>query len=305
MMRLRSILLLSLLLALPLKAANEAGSDAVLTPNGTLLIAQRSADGHALQLVSTNGEKRVVENVPLRDSVTRVSDPRIAWDAHTNTLIVLSRQTRGREGDDIVTLTRDTEGIWSAPHLVVCSESSCSGPPQIAVTRPQSTNVLLLHAVWLDGDRPQYQLLAFEGAHLISKYATDLGDFAACENLGTNDDVTTRPLTIASENEEVDIVFGLPASITLSRVTFKPRLDARVWVPGGRQINRTPYQNLDSVSTIRALTAGGHIVLYTVDGNIFRYAIEANGEWQPTRALRIDEKVSVDAIVRELRRAAN
>ncbi|HWW61742.1 MAG TPA: hypothetical protein VN181_10280 [Thermoanaerobaculia bacterium] len=306
--------LLTLTAAGSLSAATEGSSDPLLTPDGTLFLMQRSADGRSLQLVQRTDDVRAVEVVPATSYTLRVSDPRIAYEPNSKTLVALWRRAGfGNHGDEIVVTTLDNNGSWSTPH-VVAPGSVSHADLQIAVSRTTRPNygdypvpVLLIHAVWRakpeTGERPEYALLAYEGAQLVSSYQADLANLAGFFDAEDNGDTTSRPLTISTGDDTVDIVFGLPGSTTLSRLRFKPQLDARVFIPTGKQHSRMSYLEVESTGHINALTVGKHVVLYTVDANMFRYSINTDGMWEPVHSLRVDDKVTADDIIRELLRA--
>lgn len=297
--------------------------ESVLTSDSTLWTASAAVDAPRLELTKRNGELREVLVVPGTDDDASDSEARLAWDRRSNTLFVMwNRAAAGADEIRLVALRAD--GSWSDT-FVIASDGSRRAGLQLVMTALReepveegaiATETTFLHAAWwrIEGDAmvPEYALVAFErDAHV----STDVGPLVAAEELGVSEPEDTGaaihpPLTMARSGEGVEVIYGEPKSTAVTRVKLDPRRvesNARMWRPGrSKGAERTPSARLISADSdpVQAFTSKGRIVLYTPDAQ-FRFVVFENGQWSPTRMIQLDENLSSDLLLRELRRTVD
>ena len=112
---------------------------------------------------------------------------------------------------------------------------------------------------------------------------------------------------MSRNGQEVDVVFGAKEETALTSVKVKPRKvagDARIFVPGGRSAFKTPRAKIVSPNAlpVQALIShNGRIVLYA-PGERFSFVVLDNGAWTPVRSLKMDEKMTLDHVLKDLQR---
>jgi hypothetical protein len=157
-------------------------------------------------------------------------------------------------------------------------------------------NASLVHLAWWKVGaglaEPWYALVALErDEEPVTSFAS-LTDLAAL----------TVDISTTAEPEDT----GAARETAVTSVTIKPRKiggTARIFVPVGRKGHKTPRANLISSSEnpLQAIISrNGRIVLYA-PGERFSFVVLDNGEWTPVRTLKVDEKMTMDHVLKDLR----
>ena len=293
------------------------GPEAVLTVDGTVYTVS-AQPVRQLELVRRVDEERTSIPVPTTDDAATESDARLLWDAPSSTLYVLWHRSADRT-DQILLARLHGDGSWSDP-IIVATGSSASRVGLAAtltrVTVDQTRTATLLHAAWWSMSAnpvAEYALVAFEEGSHISTSVSDLATLAGISDYGVEygtevmAEVTHPPLAMARlENSGVDVVFGSMKSTNLTRVVIHPKLapNARLWKPSRSAGGFTPRAGLQSVSgdPVKTLLSRGRIVLYAPDKK-FRFVIYDAGKWSPERTIQLDEHLTSEQVVEELRKA--
>lgn len=307
-------------LALVLTAALPAfGTGSALTPDGSRYSVESSPDAPQLLLVRVSGDTRDTIAVPTTDDAAVESEPHVAYDAITGALyVVWTRQSDG--GEELRLAIRGADGNWSDPRTIISGTERLLGT-QVVVTHgaddDEGGNASMIHVAWWKvGEgvtEPWYALVALEKdqepvtsfANLVDLAALSVDTMAASEPEDTGAAVHP-PLAMSRRGQEVDVVFGAAHETAVTSVIIKPRRiggTARIFVPGGRSGTKTPRANFVS-ATAKPLEAfissNGRIVLYA-PGERFSYAVLDNGQWTPVRTLKVDEKMTLDHVLKDLR----
>jgi hypothetical protein len=161
----------------------------------------------------------------------------------------------------------------------------------------------------------EYALLAFDGGtHLSTDVSTlnapDESLVAAASEPEDTGNALHPPLAMmrAKDGVAVDVIYGERDTTAVNRINLQPRkieANARIWRPG-RSVAapRTPRSRMASENSkpVQAFTSSnGRIVLYTPDAK-FRYSIFDNGEWTPVRMIALDENLTSEHLLEQLRR---
>ena len=288
---------------------------AVLSGEGVVYIVDPSTSSE-LRLIRRAGEVSTTVVVPGTEDEAIETDVKLSWDESSNSLFVVWHRT-GHRLDQIVLAQLRSDGTWSE-HLPLASGAGAVRPGlEVVMTRAtdQGISATLLHAAWWQIDNetvPEYALVAFENGKFSSIITTDLKSLAGTTHLDAlgneaMSEVTHPPLAMASsgENGSVDVVFGERDSTRLVRLTVDPKIraDARLWRPSRGITKVTPRAGIQSASgsPVRALLAHERIVLYTPDVK-FRYTIFDNVKWSPERMIQLDENLTSEQLVQELRK---
>lgn len=293
--------------------------ESVLTSDSTLWTVSAPAETTRLELTRRNGEIREAMVIPTTEDAALESNARLAWDRRSSTLFVVWNRVAEGADEILVAALRD-DNTWSGP-LVVAGDGAKRASLQVVLTHvhedatveKSATDTTLLHAVWwkIDGDRvlAEYALLAFEQ---FSHISTDVSTLSPVEEQGISEmedtgDAIHPPLAMIRSEEGVEVIFGESDSTAVNRVKLSPHKivgEARIWRPGraGGGV-RTPSARLVSANAepVQAFISNGRIVLYTPDAK-FRYSIFDDGQWTPIRMIELDEKLTSDHFLRELRR---
>lgn len=300
-------------------AVSAYGASSALTPDGSRYSVEPGTETPQLLLVRVNGDTRDTIDVPSTDDDAVEAEPHVAYDALTGALYVV--WTRRAEGvEEIRFAIRSADGIWSAPHTVTSGTERILGT-QVVVTHgvEQDASLPLIHiAWWMVGgtlSEPWYALVALEKDREPATSFASLVDLAAIsvdsetasmerEDMGA---AAHPPLAMSRNGQEVDIVFGAVDQTAVTRLIVAPRAiggTARIFVPVGRSAFRTPRAKLASASEqpLQAMISrNGRIVLYA-PGERFSYVVLDNGEWTPVRSLKVDEKLTLDHVLKDLQR---
>lgn len=304
-MKTRTLALAALLLLSAFAAAADH-SPAVLTSDGVVYtVAPLPAS--KLQLVRREGELRQTVLVP-SDGGT-VTEAELAYDSATATLFVVWHTQ-----DAVYVTRRVADGPWSEPLLIDVGAKRAG--LELVITRVNKTT--LLHAAWWKlGTAPaaEYALLAYEYGEHASTFVGNLdalsGNTASeNESSGENElmsEVLHPPLAMARAGSAgVDIVYGEVTSTRLHRIILEPKIrpDVRIWKPSRKGGGLTPRAGLMSVSgdPVRVILNKGRIILYAPDKK-FRFVIYENGRWSPERMIQLDDNLTREQLVEELRKA--
>jgi len=313
MKRLLPIVLL--LLAAP---ATFAATSA-LTAKGTFYSIDANAKGNVVSLIRRSGETKETLVVPATADEAVDARAQIEYDSAAGRLYVI--WMRGTdESASLVVSSLDAEDRWSDPIVLTnASALSVRGDLRTALTRVMidEKRVTLLHvASWLrEGGvlTGEYVLAAFDDGRHVSTSVTDLEKLANINVLSQDEEFDTDagtaalfpPLAMAAVKDGVDVVFGREHGTTVTRLHITPRLepDARIWKPVGRTGGPIPPSRLSamSASPVQAFFSRDRLVLYTAD-KAFRFVIFENGAWTPVRSLMLDESLTGDAVLNEIRR---
>jgi hypothetical protein len=312
-------LILTLLVA---SVAFAAPVQTALTPDGALYAVQSDLDLPLLQLTKRVGSVTTSLLVPQTEDEAVESQARLLVDGTANRLFVLWHRASA-EGDEIRLVSLDAEGNWSEPIVVSGCNTAHRAGLQVTLTQltpsRDAAPVTFVHAAWwkLTANEPvaEYALLAFEQGTLLSRDVqglVELSGLRQSSHEGEDELVheTLHPplaLARAANADEVEAVFGATNSTSLTRVRLRPRQvagQARLWTPGRGSGGTLPPARLASTNgaPVRSMLSRGRLVLYTPDEQ-FRFVILENGQWGPTRMLRLDERLSGDALVNHLRDA--
>lgn len=286
---------------------------AVLTGGGEVYTADTS--GAVLRIVKRVGEDRTTLVVPKTDDEAVESDVKLVWDEASNSLFVVWHRS-GHRIDQILLTQLRADGTWSDNVLVASGASAVRLGLEVVMTHApmEAGTATLVHAAWWHmstESSAEYALVAFENGRYTSLVTSDLKSLAGVNHADTIEleamnEVAHPPLAMARSGESaVDVVFGDLDSTRLTRLVVDPKLrvDARLWKPSRKTGGTTPRAGIQSLSgaPLGAMIANGRIVLYAPEVK-FRYTIYDNVEWSPERMIQLDENLTSDQLVQELRR---
>ena len=298
-------------------AFSAYGTGSALTPDGSRYSVEPSAEAPHLLLERVAGDVRDRVVVPSTDDEAIEAEPHVAYDAITGALYVF--WTRRAEGiDELRFAIRAADGTWSAPRTVTSGPERILGS-QVVVTHSveENASASLIHVAWWKVGQPSepwYAVVAIEQdfepatsfANLVDLAALSVDTEAAAEPEDTGAAVHP-PLAMIRNGQGVDVVFGAVDQTAVTSLTIEPRRiagDARIFVPVGLTGRKTPRALIVSFGEqpVQAMISrNGRIVLYT-PGEHFRYVVLDNGEWTPVRSLKVDEKMTLDHVLKDLQR---
>jgi hypothetical protein len=298
--------------------ASAKGPETALTPDNTLFVIEANGEQTHLELTQRVLDQRASVIVPGTDDEAIESDARLAFDGLTQTLFVLWHRSN-EDSDEIRIVSLNREGQWSEPITVAAGAGLRRTDMQVVISHAreegETTEATLVHAAWWGlGETmvPEYAMVAFENGAHVSTTVEDLNALAdrqlarmELQNEDTGEAVHP-PLALARNGSAVDIAFGNDDSTAITKVRIEPRQvssEARMWRPVGRSTQRTPPTRMASQSSapVQAFVARDRVVLYTPDAQ-FRYIVFENGEWTPIRMIELDENLSSEDVIEELRR---
>lgn len=306
-------------LALALAAAGAVplmGADSALTPDGTRYSVEPSVRPEIV-IARAHDDTRTTMVVPTTDDKATESQAQLAYDGNTGTLYLV--YTRDDEGlNDVRVTALGTDGKWSVPQIVASGTGRRLGLQFVLTHRTEDgATGTLLHLAWWNIGEPlaeaQYALLSYEDGEPVSTLVKGLVELAALsgdaqtaghENTGS---VAHPPLAMARSGEGVDVVFGAIDSTAVTQLRIDPRRikgDVRAWVPLGRNGHRSPRANLTSTDEkpVQAfISRNGRVVLYS-PGRRFSFVVLDNGKWSPVRSLGVDDRMTADDVLEDLRR---
>ncbi len=315
----------ALIMALTMAASFASAQDtmqAVLRPDSTVYAIDTSKPSARLEVSRRRGETNETLIVPTTGDEAMDSDARLTFDAATGTVFVLWH--RSAEGVDEIRLAwLNARDEWSHVYSIAGGDGLRVGL-QVVINhvRPEgdTTDTTLVHATWWnlrdsEDAAPEYAMIAFEDGRHLSTEVADLRDFTAPSDATAREaaeaeeiaDVAQPPMAMSRAGKFVDVVFGADKTTAVTRVRVEPKRvssEARIWRPSGKSTQRTPPARLTPLSTgpVQAFVSGERIVLFTPDAQ-FRYSIFDAGVWTPVRMIELDEQLTSERLVEQLRRS--
>ena len=296
--------------------AYAEGTQPVLTEDGVVYTVDPESEDR-LVLVKRMGDERESVVVPTTEDAERESGARLLWDPASSTLYVLWHRS-GSRADQILLARMYADGTWSDATIIATGSSQTRVGLVAAMTKAKTgdtSTATLIHAAWWTMKAEpvaEYALVAFENGEHVSTSTADLAELAGLTGSGVEleielmADVEHPPLSMAGgSGATVDIVFGSAKSTMLTRVVVDPKLvgNARLWKPSRKGGKTTPRAMLQSVDgqPVQTILSRDRIVLYTPNKK-FRFVIFDSGRWTPERMIQLDENLTSEQVVQELRR---
>jgi hypothetical protein len=315
----RRLAVATLVLALSAATAQAAGLQTVLSPDSTLFAIDGHREQSQLELSRRQADTQETILVPGTDDEAIESDARLLFDNATSTLFVVWHKADAAY-DSIMLAALNGEGVWSEPVVLSsCSSMRRAGLQTTFTHAPvdeTGAQATLVHVAWWSVGSElsaEYALVGFEEGRHVSTDVSKLNDIAdghKAEGAEEYEDTGLAlhpPLALArGENSSgVDVVYGAPNSTKVTRIRVDPRRvkgDARMWKPLGRNGGRTPRSRMvtSNTSPVQAFISKGRVVLYRPDVK-FRFVVFENGAWSPERMIQLDESLTSDELLRELR----
>jgi hypothetical protein len=308
------------LLAAATFASAQGSVRTVLLPDSTLYTIDSKASGQ-LELSRRRGDVRDTLIVPDTEDDAIESQAQLAFDAATNSVYVMWQHS-GDGVDEIRLVSLNATDEWSTETVVANGAQAHRAGLQMVLTHARETgdesDTTLIHAAWWSVGAelvPEYALVAFEYGQYLSAEILDLQTFvtrttslAAAEREETGE-AEHPPLVMARSGHAIDVVFGADHTTAVTRVHIEPKrisAEARIWRPSGRSTQQTGPAKLvaHSSAPVQAFVSGERVVLYTPDSQ-FRYSVFANGEWTPVRMIELDENLTSEHLLEELRRTVD
>jgi hypothetical protein len=311
----------ALLLAASVASAQE--TQTVLRPDSTVYAVDASKPAAKLEVSRHRGEERDALLVPGTDDEAIESDARLAFDATSGTVFVLWH--RSADGvDEICLAALNPLDEWSDVKVIASGDRVHRVGLHLVLTHVRAqgdeADTTLLHLAWWSiGTEltPEYAIVAFENGRYLSTDISNLLTFTSNNapatldaNEGEPEDAGAPahpPLAMERAGKYVDVVFGGAGTTKVTRVRLEPKRitsEARIWRPLGRSVASTPPARLVPLGSapVQAFVSGDRIVLYTPDAQ-FRYSVFANGQWTPVRMIELDEKLTSEHLLQQLRRS--
>jgi hypothetical protein len=320
------------LLALPLFAAATESTDVLLTSAGDLfsIASEAPAEGSASQatmhlvLTERRDDQIVREIVPATMERGKHVNPLLGYDDESGTLFVFWIKHVGAIYNQLLFVTRDSAGNWSAP-TEFGNPYSLRENLRVAMTRKvtgaddESSAVgLSIHATWWEFDTrtrresAQYHMLSIENGRVVAVTELNLGQFVDHNVFGVADfdaSAMKYPLIVSSSKQDsVLLTFGSVDTGSFTQVRITPRFkdEARLRVPVGKRVSGfgAPRMAVNAGSSLEGVfsESSDTLALYTAEEGAVRYAILSSGKWSDTRSIVLDEHVSSALAVSALRK---
>jgi len=311
----KSRLLALCALVLLASSAFAGRTETVLTSDNSLWAIDGCGERAKLELTRRDGNHKETVVVPSTEDEALEADPRLAWDSSTGDFFVLYRRIAA-DADQILLARLTSGGKWAEP-LVVSDAPARNAALQLLLSHAKDgkDEATLLHAVWWElregGPLARYALVAFEDGEHASTDVTTLSELAGLtttrleyEDTGA---VPYPPLAIAKTSKSIEAAFGALETTAITRVKIEPRRvepNARFWRPVGRHGDGSGPARFVSANSapVESFIRNDRVVLYTPDVQ-FRYVVLDGGKWSPVRVIQLDEKMTSDRALEELRRS--
>jgi hypothetical protein len=328
-----AVLVLLVLVAAPLSAANEI-SDMLLSSTGTLytISSEKPAADSASQateylvLTERRGEETKREIVKPSDVRGTHLNSLLGYDAESGTLFVFWIQHFGFLYNQLLFATRDSNGNWS--------EASTFGSPynyrenlRIAVTRKvadprglQPTDGLTVHATWWEFDSrtgrqaAQYRMLPIVDGRVVDASELNLDEFLPytldTNNPDADPTVLKHPLLQTSpQQDSVSLVFGNLHSGSFSKVRITPTrgvvVEGRIRIPVGKREGgfKAPQIGVSADARLEGVFGDhGQTALYTLSPSMLQYVMLGAEGWSEPHTVTLDEQITGSAAVSALHR---
>ena len=296
--------------------ASAARVETVLAPDSTLYAVDAAKESAQLEISRRRGEVRETLIVPSTDDDAIESQARLAYDSAQDTLYVMwHRAAEGVDELKLASLNADNE--WSNVLTVASGAGVRRAALQLELMHAREegdeSDTTLLHAAWWSIGAetvPEYALLAFENGRHLSSEIVDLHSMVeTVAALSAEEEETGAaahpPLAMGRRGNGVDVVFGAKDTTAVTRVHIQPTrisVEARIWRPSGRSTAQTGPTKLipHGSAPVQVILGGDRIALYTPDAK-FRFIVFDGEAWTPIRMIELDENVTTDALLQELR----
>jgi hypothetical protein len=305
-----------LLIGLLVLAPAAFGASTALTTKGILYSIDKSGDGTSVLLTRRSSGTKTLLVVPATVDDTRDDRAQLEYDRSADRLYVMWIRG-GDKTTDVMMSWLDPDGEWSEA-LVVSSAPGLARRDELrtAITRTSADAIrtTLVHvASWVrDGENlsGEYSLSAFEAGQHVSTATANFQMLDPHSGQGYADDLevlTPFPaLAISPIGDGIDVVYGHEQGTAVTRLHISPRLEptARMWKPFGKTAGSMPPAHFASNSTtpVKAIFSRDRVVLYTND-QVFRFVVFERGEWSPAREFALDETLTGDALLDQIRRS--
>lgn len=291
------------------------GASSVLTSKG-ILYSVESSDGTSVNLMRRSGGTKTLLVLPATVDDTRDDRAQLEYDRSTDRLYVMWIRGGDKTTDVMMSYLdpNGPNGEWSEAE-VLSTAPGLARRDEIRTALTRSGRTTFIHvASWVrDGLNlaGEYSLTAFESGTQTSTYATNFQMLDIQGQTGYADDLevlTPFPaLAIAPISDGIDVVYGHEQGTAVTRLHITPRLEptARMWKPLGKTSGSMPPAHFAANSTaaapVKALFSRNRVVLYTSD-SMFRFVVFENGAWSDAREFMLDEKLTGDALLDQVRR---
>jgi hypothetical protein len=305
------------LIALLALAPAAFGASSVLTAKGLLYSLEKPDDEASILLMRRSADAKAIIVVPSTVDSVRDYRPQLEYDrAHDRLFVIWIRESE--TSCDVMMSRLESNGDWSDA-LVVSTTPAPAHHDELRTALTRSTGsdgsrATLIHiASWVrDGEvlRGEYSLVAFDSE---SHFSTSNANFQNIDDVGSSNTIaddlevinTFPALAMAPISDGVDVVFGSEKGTALTRTHITPRLDpnARLWKPVGRTGGSMPPAHFaaTSIVPVRTFFVRDRVVLYTND-KTFRFVVFEGGEWSTTQEFTLDESLTGDALLTQIRR---
>lgn len=335
---LRTFLVLALLVPSAL-LAEDFDRDILLTEEGTLytiesvysenVIGLSTQSTKVLQLTTQRGDLSESVIVPASLNGGMHSDPALAYDSESKTLVVFWQKTPNPRINSDLLFCSLQENRWSEPTLVDNGALSFRFNLRIAVTRyvgerldnvtVEKKPALVIHAVWWNqdgyGEQAGYAMLSLENGVVKSKQVSDLVDLlgisrdpaVAPVSENFDRDLLRNPAIFAISNDAVEVVFADWQTNRFQKLSIRPIRANGVLIPpigvwrGDFKALDTPVSINSRVSVIPG-AEDGKLLFYFRSPKGIDYLMVNDGVWSDLKSVVINERVSPDAAVEALRR---
>lgn len=300
-------------------ATAQDRTQTALRPDSTVYAIDASTASAQLEVSRRRGEVRDTLVVPGTEDEAAESDARLAYDSASGTVFVMWHHAA--EGVDEIRLAGlNAKDEWSDVQVIASGDRVRRSGLQILLTHARvagdAFETTLLHATWwsLGSDVvPEYALIAFENGIRVSNEIVDLRTLvpaapAIDAELEETGEAAHPPMAMQRNAKYIDVVFGAERTTAVTRVRVEPvrgvSSEARIWRPSGKTQQRIPPARLTSLSAspVQAFVSGDRVVLYTPDSK-FRYSVFDNGRWTPIRMIELDEHLTSEHLLQQLRRS--
>jgi len=282
-----------------------------------------------LQLSTQKGETSETILVPASLGGGVHSDPALAYDSESETLLVFWQKTPNPRLNSDLLFCSYQDGTWSEPTLVDNGAFSFRFNLRIAVTRfvressaggiPEKKPGLVIHAVWWNqdgyGEQAGYAMLALENGVVKSKRVTNLVDLLGSSRASAvvpvadnfDRDMLRNPAIFALGNDGVEVVFADWKTNLFQKLEIRPIRADGVLTPIIGIARGSFKPTVDSVTinsrmTIIPGTDDKKMLFYFRSPRGYDYLMLNDGVWSELKSVALSDRVSPEAAVEALRR---